>query len=209
MAVTGLGVDVEIQMNGEFDVASETGRFDIDADGREAIVTFVEGQRLFLVLPPDAATAAGVECVTAVVDEAAGVDQGLTQNPLDALERLGAIRGEVEQLGTEEIRGVQTTHFRAHYDGTKGLADRERRIFEDNPEMFHDVRNMPLEVWLDEQDRPARMSTSMKFGGAAGTEPGAEMTATFEWFDYGRQVDVQLPAGCREVAHDDLFSYTM
>ncbi len=110
---------------------------------------------------------------------------GFDTNPLDALARLGAIVGPVERVGEENVRGEPTVHFRTVVDGTKSLptnrvipnADRLRRI--------------PLDVWLDDQDRPRRLRQSVSFPSGGGAE--TKVATTFESFDYGKAVSVELP----------------
>jgi hypothetical protein len=91
---------------------------------------------------------------------------------------------KVEKLGSEEIRGVTTTHYRAHLDKTKlGL-----RGSADEPGF--------VDAWIDEQGLPRRIR--VPFGGEN------EAAGVFDLFDFGVQVDVEVPPADEIVSEDKM-----
>jgi hypothetical protein len=125
--------------------------------------------------------------------------QDLTGNdPRKTLEFLRAASGGIETVGTEELRGVTTTHYRA----TVNLADYEKLV---PPSEREELRSMmgevieqtgldeiPVDVWLDAHGLVRQLEMSF-----SATQPGTTETVdaamTFELYDYGKLVDIELP----------------
>ena len=113
------------------------------------------------------------------------------------LDYLRAASGEIETVGTEELRGTPTTHYRATVDLAKhaALAPLSER---DGPGSFlgdtlpADGAEAPVDFWLDEQGLIRKLEMSF-----AATQPGttdeATGSVTFELWDYGEPVAIELP----------------
>jgi hypothetical protein len=112
---------------------------------------------------------------------------GSPTNPTDVLTRVLLASDENDEVGTEEIRGTETTHYRARVDLKKlvqQLPPRDRPD-EDVMELW-DGHFVPVELWIDEESRLRRITLEPPAG-----EDG-DMT-TVELFDYGVEVDVEPP----------------
>jgi len=134
--------------------------------------------------------------------KAAGLDmsammQGGGSDPAAMLRWLEATDG-VEELGTEAVRGVQATHYKAVVkteDLGETLPEDQREAFEKNLDKLRELgmaEEVPMEVWVSDDDLLRRMTYEM-----TQTIPGAgEMTMKFtmELFDYGTNVEVNPPA---------------
>jgi hypothetical protein len=81
---------------------------------------------------------------------------------------------EIEGLGTEEIRGVSTKHYRAHVDPKKLGED---HVFAENAELV-------VDAWVDGDQLVRRLRVP---------EEGADGVTVFEFFDFGVEVDVEAP----------------
>ena len=91
---------------------------------------------------------------------------------------------KVEKLGSEEIRGVTATHYRAHLDKTNpGLG-----ILKYEPGI--------VDAWIDEQGLPRRVRIP------DGSEN--ESAVVFDLFDFGVPVDVEAPAANQIVSEDKM-----
>jgi hypothetical protein len=95
---------------------------------------------------------------------------------------------KVEKLGSEEIRGVTTTHYRAHLDKSKLGSDGKQ--------------NEPgvVEAWIDEQGLPRRVR--VPYGGE--NDP----VAVADLFDFGVSVDVEAPPA-DDILTEEAFSKLM
>jgi hypothetical protein len=126
---------------------------------------------------------------------------------LGVLEGLRGISRDIDELGTEEVRGVETTEYRVVVDWDKALAEvpdelREQvgRAFE----MFGGA-TMPMHVWVDDDGRLRRMSFAMS---GADLAPGAgdfAMRLTMELYDFGAEVTVEAPPADETMDFVELF----
>jgi hypothetical protein len=119
-----------------------------------------------------------------------GMNRGLpsSTNPLDSFDELRAVDAAIEDLGPEDVRGTRTTHFRTRLDLSKAA-----KLPTDSPGLATGalgmLRDVPVDVWLDDHDRPRRQRMTFDLGAfGAGT-----FTITIEAFDFGRAVDIELP----------------
>jgi len=95
----------------------------------------------------------------------------------------------VEKVGSEEIRSVTTTHYRAHLDKSKLGNDGRAEV----PDA--------VDVWVDEEGLPRRVSVPFGAGDGAPAE-------VVDLFDFGVPVDVHAPAAS-EIVSEDEFSKLM
>jgi hypothetical protein len=136
---------------------------------------------------------------------ASGIDFGdlrqfTNSDPRAMLDFLRAATGEIETVGTEELRGVATTHYRATIDpldyeklalpGKQG--EEVRSLFR---EMITEsgIGKMPVDIWLDGFGLVRKLTMSF-----SATQPGTSETAaasmTFEMYDYGTDVAIEVPS---------------
>ena len=107
-------------------------------------------------------------------------------NPLDALRQLDAVVGEVKRVGQEDVRGEPTVHLRFVVDAIRANPEAAEKLPDDVRER---LRRVPMELWLDEDDRPRRIRQVVDLGAAA----GGKVTTTVELFDFGKPVAIDLP----------------
>jgi hypothetical protein len=96
---------------------------------------------------------------------------------------------KVDKVGSEEIRGVTTTHYRAHLDRSKLGSDANDNV----PEA--------VDAWIDEQGLPRRVRVPYGDG-------NDELAAVVDLFDFGVPVDVQAPPAS-EIVSEDRFDKLM
>lgn len=157
------------------------------------------------------------------IGEEAGLDLGalmqMNQSPMDQLRLLYAASDGVEVVGTEEVRGVETTHYRAQVDfgraldatlDESGLDGEEREALERQLRSLQDEPgldlSMPMDVWVDDEGRLRRFVLDMT--AAPGAEEAVTMTMTMELYDFGVEVDVEAPAPGTYVDLTDTFPET-
>jgi hypothetical protein len=111
---------------------------------------------------------------------------GSATTPTDVLTRVLLASKEHEELGTEDVRGVQTTHYRARVDIQK-LVEQLPANERPNDELVERWRAIvPVDVWIDDESRLRRITISPL------PDQGRD-TTTLELFDYGVDVDVEAP----------------
>jgi outer membrane lipoprotein-sorting protein len=137
-----------------------------------------------------------------------GALQQVNQNPAQLLQFLRGTSDDIEELGQEDVRGVETTHYRAEVDLDEA-AKRGADIGEFSDEMREQLEaeiervkrqtgleTLPVDVWLDQDDLVRRMRMNFSFG-AEGDQVGMDMTMDF--FDFGVDVRVRPPAADQTV----------
>ena len=183
----------ELSITGAADPATKRTRAEMDlasmlpagATGIPTTVSFVsEGTTVYLQTP------GGTRWTKVDGSELSkGVGSGLpsSTNPLDSFEQLRAVDSPIEEVGEEDVRGTSTTHYRTRLDLAKVLEamPEERRAAAAELAEMEDV---PVDVWLDEDDRPRRQRMVFVLPGGRGT-----VTMTVEAFDFGEAVDIELP----------------
>ena len=137
----------------------------------------------------------------------AGIDADLGEiisaQSADPTAGLTVLRGasEVEELGTEEIRGTETRHLRVTVDLDKMVEESPEAVSEDMQALreLYTSDTAVVDVWLDDEDRVRRYTQTTDYdeldlpGDAAQAMAGKSMTITTEYFDFGREVDIALP----------------
>jgi hypothetical protein len=140
---------------------------------------------------------------------AAGIDlegfQQFTNNdPRAMLDFLRSVSGKVETVGTEELRGVATTHYRT----TINPLDYEKLAPPDKREQLRSlvedmvtqagIGNIPVDIWLDDFGLVRKLS--MAFSATQpGTSESAQASMAFELYDYGKDVAIALPPAAEVV----------
>lgn len=131
------------------------------------------------------------------------MEMGKPQDPTRQLEYLRGVSDSVEKVGTERVRGTQTTHYRAMIDLKKAAAEEGAEAQEAQDEVVEKLGTdkLPVEVWLDDQNRVRRFALDLNVPAPenAASPNASPEDATMrtqmvaEYYDFGTSVDVQAP----------------
>ncbi len=219
--------EVSIDFSGGFDNANDIFAFKMDLSGA------VEG--MGEEIPPDMAELLGdMEIITVGDDsymkfgffsmflgsdtewikmpaedsgEAAGGFGGV--NPVNPTEMFAAFNNEnvdIVEVGTEDVRGVATTHYHAVVDAramAEASADGSVEGLEDLGEL---PEELDLDIWIDD-DRYIRRFVLTMDGAEVETAPGegfGSMVMTYEMFAFNEPFNVTVPAEGEYTDMDDL-----
>lgn len=109
---------------------------------------------------------------------------------------------DIEKVGSEEIRGVDTTHFRVKLglEDFYGSVNAETRtqLIEQAQKAGFEMR--PSDVWIDKDGYARKVIISM---GSSGAQGSFEMAMTMELFDFGTKVEVSIPPDNEVLVADD------
>lgn len=200
---------------GVFDMAAEQGQMTMEMDmvdapagtpGLGTTEAVFDGTVMYMKIPGLSAQLPGSKPWLSVdlqqVGEEVGVDMGALiqaggSDPTQSLQYLRGASGDVETVGEEEVRGIDTTHYRASISFDKIVeqapADLRDRL-EPTIELLKEWAGsdeMPVEVWIDDEGRMVRQRQSFEY--AAGPAAGTSMKMTMEMYDFGVDVDVDIP----------------
>jgi hypothetical protein len=117
-----------------------------------------------------------------------------SNDPRGVLDALRGVSGEVEELGEQSIRGVETTHYRATVDLEKAqdeVPEARRADFAAFSERLG-IEDLPIDVWVDEEGRARRFAYEVATP-AAGGNPASQVELVIDLFDFGVEVDVEAP----------------
>ena len=119
-------------------------------------------------------------------------------DPRDVLEALRGVGGEIETVGTEELRGVETTHYRALVDpaqlaNAKDLEGRSAsQSLVDRLTTQPGLVDVPLDVWIDANGLVRKLTIAFSAEVPTTAESG-DATMSFELWDYGEPVEIAVP----------------
>ncbi len=124
--------------------------------------------------------------------------QAGSNDPSNALALLKGTADSVEEVGTEDVRGEKTTHYRATVDLRRATeqagAVRDRRQFEAFLDQFPS-ETIAVDVWLDDEGRTRRLRMDQPLPETPGlaAPPGAGVIVTIELYDFGVDERIEIP----------------
>lgn len=107
---------------------------------------------------------------------------GYTVSPAEMLDLLTEQIDDIEEVGAEEVRGVETTRLHGVYPLPDELLD----LLEENVVGRFDAIDQDVDVWVDDEGLVRRISTEVEIA-AVTTEQ------TVEYLDFGTEVDIAVP----------------
>jgi hypothetical protein len=208
-----LGRQVPMKGSGEIDPAARRGHLRFDQIGPLGSANGGGVEQIFAgdviyMKTPAVAQQFGVDKEWLRVDlqsagRALGIDptqlgQVGSNDPRQMLDQIRSVSGEVEKVGTEKVRGVETTRYRADVD-LRRYPDRLPKAQQEQArvavEKIVDMTGSdtyPMTLWIDDDELVRRVRTDYRFRRSEG-ERESSVTLTMEFFDFGTQVKVQPP----------------
>ena len=205
ISMSGAGV-VDTQTRKGHLTLTTSGGSGLPASARDATQQLIiDGLRIYVRSPLLASLLpSGVKWLkidAAKVGRAAGIDLAVlaqsAQDPSQSMQVLEAVSGDVKKVGDEQVRGVDTTHYRATVDLRKYpsvVPEASRAAAEVSVEktiQLTGTRRIPVDVWIDGDDLVRRFEQKL-------AAQGMPITQRIELYDFGTKVDVEPPPA-REV----------
>ena len=179
---------LEIDFGGTADVVAATGdtRGELEVPGSGETVRFLatDGRGWFELPEGSPMRLGGKRWVGFPLPDGGAT---MTQDPLDLLRLLSGQDGVLD-LGGDEVRGVDTRHYRAELDteALAALAEEQQA----NPLIGNQLRQLDgtgrFDLWLDDEDLPRRLRVVVE-------AQGVTAVFGFEMYEYGVDVDVTPP----------------
>jgi hypothetical protein len=118
-------------------------------------------------------------------------------DPRDIFGLLKAVSGSIEAVGTDEIRGVETSHYKATIDIAKleklvPAAQRDSLGTVDQSAKQAGLAEIPLEIWIDSDQRVRKLSLDVD-AKQPGTSASLKASLVVEVYDYGKALQLELP----------------
>lgn len=217
--------ELEISAQGEFDNQSRQGRMTMDMGdlfgsfgetggdvpaGAGKVEMVVDGDTIYMKSPLfEAVGQDGKPWVK--VDAADLAQQGAMggsaqSDPAAFLKFLEGAGDEIVEVGTEAVRGVETTHVTTNIDLAKLLEQAEageRGALEEQLKGLgadaEDLPSIPAEAWIDGDGYVRKFSMAFDLSSLAGSGTGSEgldgakMSMSVELYDFDEPVDITIP----------------
>ncbi|WP_432540637.1 LppX_LprAFG lipoprotein [Kineococcus sp. SYSU DK002] len=117
---------------------------------------------------------------------ATGLDT-TTMDPSKQLEQLQGVAEDVRELPAQDVRGVQAKGYAGTIDPVEAIEQLPAE--QQTPEAEEAAAKLgpiPFELYVDEEDRPVRMTQTI-------SAEGSTMNVQMDFFDWGSDVDVAAP----------------
>jgi hypothetical protein len=138
------------------------------------------------------------------VGKAEGFNLGALQQPgagSDPSQWIQFLRSssDIEKVGTEKVRGVETTHYKgvSHLDKLAGaLPPANRKAARDTAarlKQLTGIESMPVEAWIDSEGLVRRVKVLLDYKHLPGIDQSMRMDMTEDLYDFGATVDTSPP----------------
>jgi hypothetical protein len=123
-----------------------------------------------------------------------GLTDGAGNDPTQALALLKGVSSDIQEVGAEQVRGVDTTHYKAKIDLRKAAAQQGTATKKQMERVLKQaqVRSVPADVWVDGEGRLRKMRYVMTLR-PDGAPSSMTVRTTMELFDFGTAVTVAKP----------------
>ena len=112
---------------------------------------------------------------------------GTPTQPTDVLARVVRASVENAEVANEEVRGTETTHFRARVDLEKLVEQLPPSERPNDASVRSRPQFVPVDVWVDGENRLRRITMEQK-------QDDSTFSTRFDLFDYGVDVEVEQPS---------------
>ncbi len=223
MEISGTGdageaVDMSLEFEGAYDLASKSSTMSMDlssmmeaAAGSDnsiaGMADLMGGPLQLITIGDDAWIQWGLFAMMGVtadqwVEMSPGDVGSLTEglgasgptDPTEFLRQLEEANAEIEEVGRETVRGVETTHLKA----TVELGELAATLPADQAAQLDDVvgsgiDQLPMEFWIGDDGLIYRWSVTMDMSGVPGVDGSGSLNMVYEIFDYGSDVNIVAP----------------
>jgi hypothetical protein len=158
-------------------------------DGSHGLVMYMRSPLFDKMVPPGKWVKMDVGKMAKKGQDLSAILNANQADPSQSLRMLMASSG-ARVMGSERIRGVQTTHYAFSID-FKRLAQNSKQF-----KMLTDETgsvSAPAEAWIDAKGRVRRLTVAMVSGAKLGTP--VTMTITEDLYDFGTPVNITAPSG--------------
>jgi hypothetical protein len=189
------GISVHIKMEGVFDYANKTGQMSMTVPGSGGKIEEILTAETVYVKIPTQTTYYAVP-----VKEIVGTSLGSNTDPTTGLQSLLGLSGGVRKVGTEKVRGDDTTHYSGTYDLAKA-AEKAQGIVKDMIKSQlgpGSSKTVPFDAYVDDKGRIRKMVQRISLSSPQLQGKTITSVVTTELYDFGVPVDVKVPTDVQD-----------
>ena len=207
-----------VTVDGAFDFENHRGLMQMDAAqfgapemGKiDIIFDYSSGLVMYMKFPPAFAREFGNKPwvkldVASLSKMGGGVDvgalmQGQSNDPMSGLALLKEA-DDVDNVGKESVRGVETTHYRLQVSLDEAAGDAVPEL-----QKLTGGKPLPMDVWIDADDHVRRFEMTIDSSalGEAGAPHAGGVTIAFDLYDFGAPVDTAPPPANQVTNFEDV-----
>ncbi len=189
--------DVSLNGEGVVDLQSNKLRltFKLPSEAGSGTLTEVAVGGIFYVQLPEEARgkADGKSWISVDPSKITGASMGsssnsFSQDPTDILNSLKSVSNDVTVVGSEDVRGAKTTHYRADVDLQKAIKQSgAKSSFVEQAQKLLGNATLPEDVYIDSEGRVRRVSLDIE--PASGSTAAAALKSesfTIDFYDFGK-----------------------
>jgi hypothetical protein len=206
-----------VTFDGSIDFTSRAAEYSVDAaaiglQGTGKVRTLVAGGVLYLSLdavggidPSSSPDLAGKKWLRLDPKVFGGGGQIGQSDPNGSLDALRGVKGNVKRVGSEKVRGTNTTRSRVTIDADQAVnsAPEAQRDEVRNSIGTLGSKTIPADVWIDNKGRLRKVRLHV-----AASTTTTKGSVTFEYFALGAKVNVEAPPANEVVDFQDLLGGT-
>lgn len=117
---------------------------------------------------------------------------GTPSDPTGMLDSFSTLEGSVEVVGTDNVRGIDTTRYRLLADAAWRDDLTAEELDELESQGFLTDGAFPLDLWIDDSGLVHRMAVDMEATGPT-TGEFESMTMTFDFSGFGESILIEAP----------------
>ena len=184
----------------EFETSNLTLEFDLDdqgipnANGATAEIRQI-GDVFYVEIPgADRWIQLDAEGIAETLGDPSGLRSAIGASPNALLDLLAGTE-QARRVGSEEVRGTKADHFTANVDvavASRASSGEAKAALQRLSKQLAQTA-LPLEVWLDSDDRVVRMRIPVILESTPDQPEPPRITTTLELFDFGTDVDIEAP----------------
>jgi hypothetical protein len=205
-------IDIDVTASGEVDTAAKRAHLTTDLGGLFGgaggkMEEVVDGTSVYVKAPMlsglGGSTKPWLKVTVKKLAGIGGVGSSVGHDPGGLLEFLKSVGAKVTTVGTEELRGVETTHVRTTVNLqqliSKANAERKAKLDKALASLgASDFAKtaLPIDAWVGTDGYVRKVVMSFAFAGGtkdASIMDGTKLSVTMELYDFNQPVDIQVP----------------
>jgi hypothetical protein len=134
-----------------------------------------------------------------------GLTQGASNDPTQALALLKGVSSDIQEVGAEQVRGTDTTHYKVKIDLRKAAQKQGTATKKQVAQILKQAQSstLPADVWIDDEGRMRKMRYVMKLR-PEGAPSAVTVGTAMELFDFGTVANVVKPPASQTTDFADL-----
>lgn len=185
----------------KFGNSTASAQMDMNLPGLGEFTVVIVGTSVYMKLPASMLSELGQNgtkpWVEVPLDSSASASIGSTANlasgmdPTHMIEEIKSA-GTITQVSREQLSGVPTTHYAINVNVAKLAQSMTDNPLEEQNLSRVNVPTVPFDLWVNSQNLPMRIVSTMFLSATSGAQP-EQVTTTTNYSNWGEQISISAP----------------